>query len=154
MKTLGNSSDKAEILRRLQSITPATQRRWGRMSVHNMICHLSDGFRLYMGERPARQAPTALPRPILKWVALWAPLPWPHGFKTFPELDQESNGTRPVEFASDVAELRRLIESFVGPPTRCSTLPHPHFGHLNEKEWLRLGYLHTDHLCLPKARSA
>jgi hypothetical protein len=145
MKTLGNASDKAEILRRLESISPATQRRWGRMSAHNMICHLSDGFRLYMGDRPAKPAPTRLPRPILKWVALWAPLPWPHGFQTFPELDQESQGTRPAGFANDVAELRRLIHTFVGPPARYSSLPHPHFGHLNEREWLRLGYLHTDH---------
>jgi hypothetical protein len=145
MKTLANAGDKAEILQRIESVSPASQRRWGRMSAHGMICHLSDGFRLYMGERPAEQAPVSLPRPVLKWVALWAPLPWPHGFQTFPELDQESNGTRPVEFARDVAELRRLIESFVGPPARCSTLPHPHFGLLNEREWLRLGYLHSDH---------
>jgi hypothetical protein len=145
MKTLRNARDKAEILRRLGSISPTTQRLWGKMSAHNMVCHLSDGFRLYMGDRPAAQAPVRFPRPIVKWVALWAPLPWPHGFQTFPELDQEGGGTRPAEFASDVAELRHLIESFVGPPTRCSAPPHPHFGHLRESEWLRLGYLHTDH---------
>jgi hypothetical protein len=145
MKTLRNARDKAEILQRLESIWPTTERRWGRMSAHNMICHLSDGFRIYMGERPAAQAPVPFPRPILKWVALWAPLPWPHGFQTFPELDQEGGGTRPAEFANDVAKLRRLIESFVGPPARYSTRPHPHFGQLNEREWLRLGYLHADH---------
>ena len=86
-----------------------------------------------------------IPRAFLKWFALWAPVPWPHGFKTLPELDQESGGTRPVGFSDDVLNLRRLIESFVGPPVRISRAPHPHFGHLNEKEWLRLAYLHSDH---------
>jgi hypothetical protein len=46
MKTLRNLADKEEILRRLNTVQPASQRRWGSMSAHNMICHLSDGFRL------------------------------------------------------------------------------------------------------------
>ena len=145
MKTLRNPSDKAEILRRLQSIQAASQRRWGSMSAHNMICHLSDGFRLYMGDRPAKPAPVPAPRLLLKWIALWAPVPWPHGFKTMPEIDQNGGGTRPTEFASDMQELRNLIERFTQLPGRFSSEPHPHFGHLTETEWMRLAYLHADH---------
>ena len=145
MKTLANVSDKAEILRRLDSIQPGSDPRWGRMSAHQMICHLSDGFRLYLGDLPATQVSVPVPRPLLKWIALRSRLPWPHGFKTVPELDQEADGTRPKEFANDVRELRRLIDFFVGPPTRYSAAPHPHFGPLNEGEWLRLAYLHVDH---------
>lgn len=48
MKTLLNPADKEEILSRLKAIQPTSQRRWGSMSVHNMICHLSDDFRMYM----------------------------------------------------------------------------------------------------------
>jgi hypothetical protein len=145
MKTLRNPPDKAEILRRLESIQPASQRRWGSMSAHNMICHLSDGFRLYMGDRPAKPAPVPAPRLFLKWVALWAPIRWPHGFKTMPEIDQQGGGTRPIEFASDMRELRNLIEGFTQPPVRFCVEGHPHFGRLSEKEWMRLAYLHADH---------
>jgi hypothetical protein len=60
MNTLLNPADKEEILRRLNTIQPASQRRWGSMSAHNMICHLSDGFRLYMGERLANLLPSRL----------------------------------------------------------------------------------------------
>jgi Protein of unknown function (DUF1569) len=115
------------------------------MSAHNMICHLSDGYLLYMGERPAKPVPVAAPRLLLKWVALWAPIPWPHGFQTFPELDQQGGGTAPVEFARDKQMLLELIERFTSPPGKFSSLPHPHFGLLSEREWLRLGYLHADH---------
>ena len=145
MKSLRNASDKAEILRRLESVQPSSQRRWGRMSAHNMICHLSDGFRLYMGDRPAKPAPVPAPRLLLKWVALWAPIPWPHGFQTFPELDQQAGGTPPGDFARDMQELRNLIERFTQPPGKFSSAPHPHFGHLTGTEWMRLGYLHSDH---------
>jgi uncharacterized protein DUF1569 len=145
MKTLRNASGKAEILRRLESIQTTSQRQWGSMSAHNMICHLADGFRIYMGDRPAKCAPVPAPRLLLKWIALWAPLPWPHGFRTMPEIDQNAGGTRPIEFASDMQELRNLIERFTQPPGRFCAGGHPHFGHLSEKEWMRLAYLHADH---------
>ena len=67
MKTLLNPVDKEEILRRLNNVQPASQRRWGSMSAHNMICHLSDGFRLYMGERPAKSISIPVPRAIINF---------------------------------------------------------------------------------------
>jgi len=145
MKTLLHQADKEEILRRLNTIQPTSQRRWGSMSAHNMICHLSDGFRLYMGERPAKPGPVPAPRLLLKWVALWAPIPWPHGFRTAPELDQQSGGTAPVEFASDMRDLHGLIERFTRQPADFVPKPHPHFASMSEREWKRLAYLHADH---------
>jgi hypothetical protein len=145
MKTLLHPADKQEILRRLDRIKPTSQRRWGSMSAHNMICHLSDGFRLYMGEWPAKSAPVPAPRLLLKWIALWAPIPWPHGFKTAPELDQQGGGTPPAEFSADLKELRALIERFTRHPADFVPKPHPHFDSLSEREWQRLAYLHADH---------
>jgi Protein of unknown function (DUF1569) len=145
MKSLRNPVDKEEILRRLDIIQPTSQRRWGSMSAHNMICHLSDGFRLYMGERPAKPVPTPAPRVLLKWAALWAPIPWPHGFKTAPELDQQGGGTPPAEFSVDKKELRGLIERFTHQPADFAWKPHPQFASMTEREWMRLAYLHSDH---------
>ena len=50
MKTLARESDAAEILRRLRAVRPDSVGRWGRMSAHQMVCHLSDGYRLLTGE--------------------------------------------------------------------------------------------------------
>ena len=77
VKTLRNPVCKHEILLRLGSVGPASPRRWGAMSAHQMICHLRDGFLLYMGERRAAPAKTPYPPMLTKWVALWAPLRWP-----------------------------------------------------------------------------
>ena len=145
MKTLSSRTDKEEILGRLQAVQPMSQRRWGSMSAHQMICHLNDGFLLYMGERTAAPAKTPLPRTLTKWLALWAPVQWPHGFKTAPELDQQAGGTRPGEFDSDMQKLRESIEHFTRHPREYTWEPHPHFGAMSEKEWMRLAYLHTDH---------
>ena len=146
MKNLRNAKDKEEITRRIARVRPDSSRLWGRMSAHQMICHLSDGFRLYMGEKKVAPASGMYPSKVLRWIALWAPMQWPHGFKTMPELDQEGGGgTSPVEFARDVRELQNLLERFVRQPRDFSWQTHPHFGEMNELDWMRLAYLHADH---------
>jgi Protein of unknown function (DUF1569) len=145
MKTLSNAADKEEILRRLQAIRPTSDRKWGSMSPHQMVCHLADGYRMYMGWKPAAPAKLKVPRAIIKWVAIWAPIPWPHGFTTAPELDQELGGTPPTAFDADLHELQFLIERFASQPRDFHYQPHPHFGVLSERAWMRLGYLHADH---------
>ena len=46
---------------------------------------------------------------MMRWIALYAPVRWPAGILTTPELDQDAGGTRPAEFEADVAELERLL---------------------------------------------
>jgi hypothetical protein len=145
MKTLRNPSDKEEIIRRLQSITPSSQRRWGRMSAHQMVCHLSDAYRMFLGEKVVPVVPQRLPAALLKFTALWVPLPWPHGFRAAPELDQQIGGTPPAQFDADMNDLLKTIARFTVQPANTQRRPHPHFGPLSDKEWMRLGYLHPDH---------
>jgi len=145
MKTLGREHDKAEILRRLKAVRPDSLRRWGRMSPHQMVCHLSDSFRIVSGQKTVSPATGPLQRTIVKWIALYAPLPWPAGILTRPEVDQEVGGTRPVDFTSDVAELEALVELLTTRKESFRGQSHPIFGRLSETGWLRWGYLHMDH---------
>jgi hypothetical protein len=145
MKTLLNPRDQEEVLARLQRVRADSTRQWGKMSAHQMICHLSDGFRMYMGLKTATPAGFPYPSKILKSVALWAPISWPKGFKTVPELDQQRNGTPPAQFDRDVGELRSLMDRFTRQPRDCRLQSHPHFGQMSEKEWMRLAYLHMKH---------
>jgi len=146
MKSLSNPDDKAELVRRLRSVRPESKRRWGKMTPHQMICHLSDGYLVYSGEKKVAFPRLYLPRPLLRWFAVWVPLPWPHGFPTAPELDQQAGGgTPPLEFERDARELERLIERFAQLPADHSWPAHPAFGRMSPAEWMRLGYLHADH---------
>jgi hypothetical protein len=145
MRSLSRPGDKQQIVQRLQSIRQNTPRKWGKMSAHQMICHLADGFRLYMGELRARPAKMPMPAALAKTIALWAPFKWPTGFKTAPEIDQEIDGTAPAIFEGDVADLQDLIVRFTRNPRDFTWPLHPHFGSLTEREWMRLAYLHCDH---------
>ena len=51
MRTLARECDKAEVLRRLRALRQDSVGRWGRMSAHQMVCHLSDACRAALGER-------------------------------------------------------------------------------------------------------
>jgi hypothetical protein len=145
MKTLARQRDKAEILRRLRALQAASVRRWGRMSAHQMVCHLSDSFRMATGQKPVSHAPSLLQRTIVTWIALYFPLSWPAGILTRPEIDQELAGTRPVEFAADAAQLEALVELITAQPRRFDWPLHPIFGSMSDAAWLRWGYLHMDH---------
>lgn len=146
MKTLARESDKAEILRRLRSVRPESVRRWGRMSAHQMVCHLTDSLRMAVGRKPVRVTGVLLQRTLVKWIALYFPVPWPAGIRTTPEIDQEGGGTPPSAFATDVAHLEALLNLVT---TKAGLFEwhdqHPYFGRMSEAAWLRWGYLHMDH---------
>jgi hypothetical protein len=146
MKTLAQQRDRTEIQQRLTRLRPENAARWGRMSAHQMVCHLADAFRIAIGERPVRRAPNVFQRTVLKWLALYAPLPWVKGFPTMPEIDQVGGGgTRPAAFAADLAELERLLEAMTAPARALDGHAHPVFGSMSDAAWLRWGYLHVDH---------
>ena len=110
-----------------------------------MVCHLCDGFRMGTGEKPVRSVASPFRRTMVKWFALYVPIPWPPGIRTRPELDQERLGTRPGEFAADVAQLEALIELVSAPSRNFEWPSHPLFGSMSEAAWLRFSYLHVDH---------
>jgi hypothetical protein len=114
------------------------------MTAHQMVCHLGDAFLMMIGERRASSASSVLERTLIKWIALYAPVKWPAGILTRPELDQTAGGTKPEEFFADVARVELLMERAAG-AANCSTRPHPIFGRMSDAAWMRWAYLHTDH---------
>jgi uncharacterized protein DUF1569 len=144
VKTLARPRDKAEILGRLRTVRPDSVRRWGRMSAHQMVCHVADCFRMALG-KPMKPTGRLFERTVVKWIALYSPLRWPPGLETNPEVDQEGEGTRPVDFATDLAEVEGLLERVTAPTRALAGRPHPVFGSMSDAAWLRWGYLHTDH---------
>jgi hypothetical protein len=145
MTTLAHEEHRAALVRRLQLLQPETPRQWGRMSAPQMVCHLSDTFRMATGEKPVSPVGRPLKQTLIKYVALYLPLPWPPGIQTRPELDMLVNGRCPGEFREDVTEVARFIESLAAQPVDTSWPRHPIFGSMSRRDWLRWGYLHVDH---------
>lgn len=143
-RLLNDPHDQAEIFTRLRVVQPDSVRQWGKMTASQMICHLNDSFLGMMGAKPA-----TIPRfswwRLVKPIALYAPMEWPHGVKTRPEFEQGLGGTPPAVFEADLSALLATIAKFTQSPRGFEFCPHPMFGRMTEKEWMRWGYCHCDH---------
>jgi hypothetical protein len=145
MRSLINSRDKLEIEDRLKKFNYDNPRQWGQMTAHQMICHLRDSFMAVMGERKVSSRRSPLERTFIKVIALYAPMRWPQGYRTMPEIDQLIGGTKPVTFDQDKTELLDLFQRFTTTNRDFEFKPHPFFGTMSEWQWMRWGYLHADH---------
>lgn len=142
MSTFADPAAKASIRQRIEQLTPDSPRQWGKMTPHQLICHLSDGYRMSNGLREPRRVDNLISRSLIRWVAIHSRMQWPKGrVQTVPEADQLVSGTKPVEFEQDRAELVRLIETFDGK----EGYRHPIFGPLTREEWGVWGWRHADH---------
>jgi hypothetical protein len=145
LKSIDQPVVKREIVERIARLRPDLERRWGRMTARQMVCHLNDAFLGVMGERAVPIDPDFRWRGLIKWCALYLPARWPQGFPTRPEIDQEFDGTVPGDFEADRQTLLALVERFTRLPREFEFKPHPMFREMTERQWMRWGWLHTDH---------
>jgi hypothetical protein len=145
MIDMSDTAVRHSACKRLSRLQPDTRALWGRMTAPQMVCHLNDSFLVCLGERDVSPATGFLQRAIMKWFALNVPLSWPKGLKTRPEVEQGAGGTGPTDFSRDRDELIRTIDRFCGPDPALGSHPHPFFGLMSTREWMRWAYLHTDH---------
>jgi len=144
-KSLTQPACKAEIVTRIGGVQVDSARRWGIMTAPQMICHLSDSYLGVMGGKFISPASPNPAKGLIKWIALYAPLHWPKGVRTRPEIDQTIGGTAPAEFETDKRRLLELVERFSRRPRDFALQSHPIFGAMSESDWMRWGYLHADH---------
>lgn len=142
MRTFADNSVLDECLNRLGRLEPSTGSRWGRMTAHQMVCHLFDSFGVAAGTKYASPASGPFQRTILKWIALRTPFWWPHGVATRPEIEQGTGGTPPSDWGHDCEKLRNALLTF---SARSTFGIHPMFGHMSRSDWLVWGYRHVDH---------
>jgi len=143
MRTFIVPGDRQEILERLGRLRANARPKWGRMTSHQAVCHLSDAFLACLGEKKVSPGTGVFQRTLMKWGALYVPVPWPKNIPTRPEIDQAAGGgTPPDDFNCDVDRLRALVQRFCEAETWDS---HPIFGAMTRPEWMRWAYLHVDH---------
>lgn len=81
---------------------------------------------------------------VVKPLALYAPLQWPRGIPTRPEVEQGRGGMPPEYFAFDRDRVLDVLNEFAN-DVNLARPSHPIFGSMSRNDWLRWGYLHADH---------
>jgi len=141
MRSILNERDRAEINRRVRSLSAASTGRWGSMDVVGMLQHLRLSARMTLGDLPVPSANKRVFQVFpLKHLILYV-LPFPKGAPTAAEL-------KPVAAASLEEErtaVLELLERIGTGPHEGAGPTHPLFGPMTWREWGVATYKHADH---------
>ena len=143
--SLSHPAQQRQIAARVAVVTPVSSARWGRMNSLEMLCHLTEAFRLVLKERPTSRRRSLLRNAAGRYLALRSPLPWAHGYPTLPALDMKRTGVPDVGFEDKRNELVALLVRFSAATPKELLAEHPIFGPMTFEEWMIWGYRHTDH---------
>jgi hypothetical protein len=142
MKNLFERDAVDEVIARIDTLHPATQRQWGKMDVAQMMAHCSGALDMASGRlNPRRILIGRLIGPLVKPIYT-NEKPFSRNSPTDPKLvvsDQR-------DFPREREQLKLKIRQFHdGGEAQCTRHPHPFFGDLTPQAWSRGMYKHLDH---------
>ena len=135
MALLHDPAVRDAIRDRVQKLSPNAVRRWGKMSIDQMLWHCNQVLGTALGDVQVEQLKLPLPRPILKFFLFH--VPWPHNMGTTPEF-------RAVDSHAFEAERKRcleLIDRFTSRELN-GGWGRAAFGDLSGREWSHLNAKH------------
>ena len=142
MKTLFDKDAYDEITGRIAKLSAATNSKWGKMDVSQMLAHCAALFKVSLSQ-------TRMPRMFLGrligWMIkskLYDESAWKQGLSTSPDFmikDQR-------DFAVEKTKLAEQIGRFYNAgPAGITKYPHPFFGRFTTDQWGKSMYKHLDH---------
>ncbi len=142
MNNLLNASDVQSILKRLDHLTPESQRLWGKMTVDQMLAHCTAALQVANGEaRPPRMFIGRILGAAFK-KNFFNEKPFPKSSptdKTFIISDRR-------EFVKEKQLLAGQIQKFFdGGEAGVTQYPHSFFGRLTPTQWSIGMWKHLDH---------
>jgi hypothetical protein len=138
-----NSPDYANIQKRIEQLNAENQRRWGKMTLPEMLTHCGIQLKKALGILPQTpfEGPALYRTAPGRWLALYA-FPWPKGSPTPSQMNMAINHVEAMEMEIARKELLQLLQDV---QSKEALLPHPFFGQMNKKDWGRLIWKHVDH---------
>ena len=142
MKNLFDKNSFDEVIKRLNTLTPQTQRQWGKMDAAQMLAHCKEAFKVPLSDKP-------IPRMFMGYIIGWAiksklynQTPYGKGLPTAPDFLIKDKRN----FNEEKEALIILITKFyqMG-PENVGRYPHPFFGKFTTLQWGQGMYKHLDH---------
>jgi hypothetical protein len=139
VKSLFEEEVKQEIITRINMLRPASQRKWGKMDVAQMLAHTQQPLKVALGEHNCKGNFLIRTLSIFFKSNLYNDKPFAKNLptdKTFKIAD-----TR--DFQKEKENLVSMISVFS--PERLTERPHPVFGPLTHEQWSKSQWKHLDH---------
>lgn len=142
MKSLFDKTTYEEIVSRMNKLTPASQKQWGKMEVAQMLAHCEVAFKVPLNEKPL---PRMLLGLLIGWIfkkKLYNEEPWKQNLPTAPDFIIKGSH----DFEKEKATLLSMIEKFhKADPAAIEKIVHPMFGKFTGEQWGKAMYKHLDH---------
>lgn len=142
MKTLFERGTYEEILRRVDSIQPGSQRQWGKMTPGQMLEHNARALAMAAGGKPHQQA---LLGKMIGWMfkgQFTGEKPFGRNGPTGPDFVVRDE----PDFTSTKEKVKRLVSELHQLGEKgCDGNTHGFFGRLTGAEWGVTQYKHLDH---------
>ena len=134
---------RQEYRRRVESVTPNSQRQWGTMEVDQMLHHLNLACGGSQGFYDLPDESYLISRTLFKWILVdWYP-EQPVGLRL--PTDFKIPHSQRFEFAYEKSQLLKILEVDWNARTEDAWKPHPMFGKMTPKEWGKLLQIHVDY---------
>lgn len=142
MKSLFIITDKEEIIKRINTLTPDSQKGWGSLTVDQMLSHCRFGLENAMGKIDTKRS--FLGRLLGGFMKSLATNDTP--FKKGSPSPAGSISTDTLGFDYEKQLLIDAVNEFYdGGKGNVTDGPHAFFGHLTPTQWGGLMYKHVDH---------
>lgn len=137
------SNDFDSTINRIAKLSSNSNRKWGKMSLVQMLEHCSIQLKLALGIIPQSnfEGFTLYRTAFGRWLALYV-MPWPRGLATPSKMNVVATQAEIQELEIAKQELTELLQRVKETKQLNS---HPYFGKLDLKDWGRLIYKHLDH---------
>ena len=142
MPTIFDTLQRKILINRLSMLGVDTKPLWGNLTARNLLQHLTDLFKIALGELEATPIKSFFSTSIGKWLAIYV-IPWPKSPLSHPSLDITKGGRHGINFITDMSELKAAIERFVTNKDIIRFFAHPVLGEISNKSW---GYIMNKHL--------
>lgn len=143
MKTLFDKSTNAEIIRRIEKLTPASKGQWGKMKVEQMLAHLGLSFQVNFGAIQLKRdlLLSTVFKPIARRILLGE-----KPFKKNMPTDKKVLPKGPVDFSEEKQKVIEMIKTYVEKgPGILSKNPHNILGKIAPEQSALISYKHVDH---------
>ena len=142
MKNLFDKDTYTEIIQRINTLTPQSQRQWGKMNVDQMLAHCKEAFKVPLSDK---KMPRMFMGLLIGWMIkpkLYNEYPWKKNLPTAPNFIIKDDR----DFEKEKLELSDMINQFYnGGPDNVGRYPHPMFGTFTTDQWGKAMYKHLNH---------
>jgi hypothetical protein len=127
-------------LRRIDSLTPNHKAKYGKMNVHQMVCHCTDFYRIALEELTLIETPKLSKEEVQILAKERKTVPAPK------DINQVAGkGAKPTNFQNDIRLLKEKMTLFFNSPKKVEFPPHFYFGFLTRVQWNETSNYHLHH---------